>query len=434
MSATLERGLAALRAGMDTPMATFFASCVHCGLCAEACLFYTETGDPKYTPIHKLEPLRRLWKQEFTLLGKLMVNIGLDQPVSDAELAEWEPLVYDSCTLCGRCSLACPAGNDITAMIRKMREGMALSGHAPEDLVHATQRAVTLGSPMGVKLSTLKAKIRAQERESGLTIPLDQPGVDYMVLFSGMEIVQFSEILGAMARIFKHAGVSWTLSSEAFEATNSGIQLGVSDLAKEILLRTVNAAEKLGVKGVVSPECGHAYTALRWEGPNLIGRRYHFEVVHILELLARLQKEKRLRLRQRDPEERPLSFHDPCQLARRGGVLEEPRELLGKIATDFREMSDNRERNWCCGGGGGVSAIERSEPLRAKAFQRKLHQIEELGVHTLVTACSNCRIILEEGLETYQIRVDVAGLTELVADHLEEDQPQTGAGAAGGES
>ena len=49
--------------------------------------------------------------------------------------------------------------------------------------------------------------------------------------------------------------------------------------------RIVVSAEKLKVKTVVSPECGHAFTALRWGGPNLVGRAYPFNVVHILELL-----------------------------------------------------------------------------------------------------------------------------------------------------
>ena len=81
---------------------------MHCGLCAQSCPFFVETGDPKYTPIHKLEPLRRLWEQEFTLWGKLKARLGLHQPVDDAMLEEWEPLLYDSCTMCGRCSLVCP--------------------------------------------------------------------------------------------------------------------------------------------------------------------------------------------------------------------------------------------------------------------------------------------------------------------------------------
>jgi Fe-S oxidoreductase len=70
--ASLERGLKALKEQIDAPVASFFSSCVHCGMCAEACLFYIETKDPVYTPIHKLEPMRRLWEQEYTLFGRLL--------------------------------------------------------------------------------------------------------------------------------------------------------------------------------------------------------------------------------------------------------------------------------------------------------------------------------------------------------------------------
>src|SRR5512143_2769240 len=62
VSASLQKGINALREVIDAPIASFFSSCVHCGMCADACLFFTETRDPKYTPIHKLEPLRRVWK------------------------------------------------------------------------------------------------------------------------------------------------------------------------------------------------------------------------------------------------------------------------------------------------------------------------------------------------------------------------------------
>ncbi len=418
MSASLERGLKAFREAIDAPVATFFSTCVHCGMCAQACPFYTETGKPEYTPIHKLEPLRRVWKQEYTFWGRYAKAFGLSKPVTDAELEEWETLVYDSCTMCGRCSNVCPVGNDITYMIRRMREGMAASGHAPKGLIGATQRAVTIGSPMGVKLPALQAQIRNLEEETGMTIPVDVSGVDYMLLLSSMEIMNFPEFIDSVARIFRHADVSWTISSEAFEATNSGIQIGVSDIAAEIVQRVVDAAGKLGVKAVISPECGHAYMALRWEGPNLIGKPYDFRVVHILELLDELRAAGRLKTSGKESQR--LTYHDPCQISRRGGVVDQPRRLLDMIAENFVEMPDTGTMNWCCGAGGGVSANERAEELRFKVFGRKRKQLDEIQVQGVVSACSNCRIQFEEGLERYGMDIPVLSLTETLAEHLDD--------------
>ena len=418
--ATLERGLNAFREQIDAPTASFFSSCVNCGMCAEACLFYTETGDPRYTPINKLEPLRRVWEQEYTLWGRLKSALGLAKPVTNELLAEWELLIYDACTLCGRCSMVCPVGNDISYMIRKAREGFVAAGHAPEGMKSASKRAVTIGSPMGVKYSALAAQIKHIEADTGLSVPVDVEGADYMALLSSMEIMNFPEYIESLAKIFKQAGISWTISSEAFEATNSGIQIGSSDIARELVSRVVNAAEKLKVKHVISPECGHAYFAIRWEGPNLIGRPYNFKVVHILELLEELRTSGKLRTK--GTEDTRLTFHDPCQIVRKGGVLEPPRNLLRQVASNFVDMADAREMNWCCGGGGGVSANERADELRIKVFARKKDQLDKLKVDALVTACANCRLVLEEGLEEYRVEIPVLGLTEMLAEHLVEDE------------
>ena len=413
---SLEKGLAAFREQIDAPVAAFFNSCVHCGMCAEACLFYTETKDPTRTPIYKLEPLRKIWQQEYTFLGRSLKALGLGKPVTDEELGKWEELVYDSCTLCGRCSMVCPVGNDIAYMIRKLREGMAVAGHAPAGLVGATTRAIQIGSPMGVKLPALKAQIAHVEEETGLKVPLDVEGADYMLLLSSMEIMNFPEFIGAVTRIFSKAGVSWTISSQAFEATNSGVQIGVSDLAAELVGRIVAAAEKLKVKSVISPECGHAYMAIRWEGPNLVGRPFSFEVIHILELLDKLRKEGRLKLQGKETER--LTYHDPCQIGRRGGVLEQPRNLLKEISENFVELPEAGKMNWCCGAGGGVSTNERANELRLKAFGAKKNQLDAIQVDGMVSACSNCRIHLEEGLEEYHMDVPVLSLTELIEKHL----------------
>lgn len=419
MSASLNKGINALKEEVDSSVAAFFSSCVNCGMCAEACLFFTETNDPKRTPINKTEPLRRIWRSEYTLLGRIGKMFGLTAKVDDKLLTDWETLVYDSCTLCGRCSMVCPVGNDITLMIRKTREGMAAAGHAPVDLIGATTRAVTIGSPMGVKLPALLAQIKHVENDTGLKIPLDVVGAEYMLLLSSMEIMNFPEFIEAIAKIFSKADVSWTISTEAFEATNSGIQIGVSDIAAELVQRIVDAAEKLKVKTVISPECGHAYMAIRWDGPNLVGKAFNFKVRHIIEVLDEFRQDGRLKISGK--EEQRLTYHDPCQISRRGGVINQPRNLIKLFSDNFVEMPDTGKMNWCCGAGGGVSANGRADEIRLKVFQRKKDQLDEIKPDAIVSACSNCRIHLEDGLEEYHMDIPLISLTETLADRLAED-------------
>jgi Fe-S oxidoreductase len=415
---SLQRGIAALRAEIDAPVAAFFSSCVHCGLCAEACLFYQETRDPQYTPIKKLEPLRRVWAAEFTLFGRLKGLFGLNRKVTDELLVEWEPLLYDSCTMCGRCSLVCPVGNDIQYMIRKTREGMAASGHVPEGLISAASRAVRTGSPMGLKWKTLQVQIDHVEASTGLTVPVDVAGVDYLVMLSSMEVINFPEYLEAITKIFDHAGVTWTLSTQCFEATNAGIQIGQKDIGAKLVQRIYDAAVKLKVKNVISPECGHAYTAVRWEGPNLIGKSYPFRVFHIIEVLDELRAAGRLKTQGKEDDR--LSMHDPCNLARKSGVIQQQRNLMDLVAENFVDLKEHGRYQWCCGAGGGVSSNERAAELKMTAFKRKKAQIEEVAPDRMVTMCATCRTQLEEGLEEFNMDIPVVGLTEMIAEHLVE--------------
>jgi Fe-S oxidoreductase len=396
-------------------------ACVHCGQCAEACHFFQVSKDPRHTPVYKLRPMLKAYQREAAPFSSVKKALGLAPPAPSAEeLHEWSALLYDSCNLCGRCTLACPMGIDIAGLVRRAREGMAAGGFAPADLYKAAERALETGSPIGVRWPALKRQIELQQQETGLPVPVDVEGAEYMVILSSIETMGFPEVIGALARIFRHVGATWTIPSAGFEATNVGVQIGSRDVAAELVQRIVAAAERLKVKCVVSPECGHAYAALRWEGPNLIGRRYAFEVVQITELLDRFAREGRLRLRGQDA--RRLTFHDPCQLVRRGGLLEAPHRLMRAVSANDVQMPSGGAANYCCGGGGGVSAIHRAEDLRFAAFACKKQQIEATGAEALVTACANCRNVLEEAIEHDGMTLPVLGLTELVAQYLEPAQ------------
>ncbi|MCP4388364.1 MAG: (Fe-S)-binding protein, partial [Gammaproteobacteria bacterium] len=152
--------------------------------------------------------------------------------------------------------------------------------------------------------------------------------------------------------------------------------------------------------------------------PNFIGKAYSFNVVHIMELLDELHAAGRIKTTGLESER--LTFHDPCSIVRRGGINAQPRNLLNSIAENFVEMTDHGNMNWCCGGGGGVSSNERAEDLKLTAFNKKKSQIEATGAEAVVTACSNCRMVMEEGVETNEMEIELLGLTEMIAEHLEQ--------------
>jgi len=418
MSAVAKKAVDKFLEVIDADVAAFAESCVHCGECAEACHFYIATKDPKYTPTYKLFPLVKAYKRHKAPLSGIKKMLGLvPAEVTEEELREWEPLVYDSCTMCGRCTLVCPMGIDIAGTIRKMREGYVAAEIVPEGLMAAAVNAERTGSPMGVTLKALSAQIKHQEDETGIPVEIDKKGADYMALLSSMEIMGFPEIIGAYSKLFKQAGLTWTISSKAFEATNVGVQIGSGKMAKMLVQRVVDAAEELEVKHVISPECGHAYGALRWAGPNMIGREFSFKVVHIIELLDQLRSEGRIPAGDKDT--RRMTLHDPCQIIRRGGLLAEPRRLLDDSCSDFVEMEGAGIANLCCGGGGGVSANPRAEELQLAAFAQKLKQINDIGgVEAVVVPCANCRTVFEDGLDELEADFEVIGLGELVAETL----------------
>ena len=89
---------------------------------------YVSTRDAKYTPIYKLELLRRAYFREASPFAPLVRVFGLVKKPSIVELEQWQELLYDSCTMCGRCTLICPMGIDIAELVKEARHGMFKAG------------------------------------------------------------------------------------------------------------------------------------------------------------------------------------------------------------------------------------------------------------------------------------------------------------------
>ncbi len=403
--------------------ATYLEACIHCGNCAEACPFYLETEDPKYTPIYKIEPFKQTYQREAGPFAWLYRGLGLKSAVTIAQLEEWQELIYDSCTMCGRCTMICPMGIDIASLVGLARHGMFAAGLVPHELWAVAERAEREGSPLGATPKVLKERIEWLADDYEIDIHVDAPAADVLVAFSSIEIMKYPASLVATAKVLNHAGYSWTVSSKGYEATNFGMLSGNVEWQRHMSMKLIDAAIDCKAKMLILPECGHAYTALRWQGANMLGRPLPFRVLHISEFLAENIASERIRTRKIGSS---VTFHDPCQVSRRGGATAAPRVVLDALGLERRETEDTGDLNLCCGGGGGVVTIHRADELRYKTFAIKMSQIEQAQGAILASSCSNCRQTFDDGAAHFKWNRKMESLLELVADNLEEPRNEVG--------
>jgi Fe-S oxidoreductase len=389
-------------------------SCVHCGLCADACHFYLTTGDPKYTPIRKLEPLRRAYLRQASPWAPLVRALGLVKKTSIDELHQWQELLYDSCTMCGRCTTVCPMGIDIAELVKESRHGMFKAGLVPERLALMDRTARQWGSTAtpGEDLPDILAEVSQQH---GVEIPCDLERADILVTAAPAELGEHTKSLADAAKILNRLGERWTMHQAGFDASNIGFNNGDLELQEKLTRSLIDTAVKIGAKTVLLPECGHAYGAARWEAAQWYGSALPVRIIHMTEFLDESIASGRIRVNKIGDS---ATFHDPCQIVRRGGLEAAARRVLAALGFELIELQDHGVAGFCCGGGGGVVSNLRAAPLRYKVFELKKQQVEATGAKRLVTSCGQCRITLELGAKHAKWDKPTESLLELVADNL----------------
>jgi Fe-S oxidoreductase len=402
-------------------------SCVHCGRCAEACQFYVQTGEAKYTPIHKIEPFKRAYEREVSPFAFAYRLLGLAPKVTGPDLETWQSLIYDSCNMCGRCSLICPMGIDIADLVEQARHGMFEAGLAPADYLGIlAEKEHTTGSPFGLTVAKFQEMLHTIGAEHHVTMHVDEAAAEIVPTVSSIDLKTYPTSMAAIAKILNHIGAPWTFRTDGFDADNVSLTAGDRAGQKATTLGIVKAAIACGAKILLMPECGHSFTEMRWEAANTFGASLPFRVLQITEFLAEALTDGRIRVNKVAGH---ATYHDACQVSRRGGATAAPRVILAALGIDLVELKDAGDETWCCGGGGGVALINRAAPLRAKAFEIKQRQIEATGMATVYTSCSGCRQTLEHGGKATQWPTQVASLLELVADNL-VDTPRVKTAAA----
>jgi len=101
-------------------------TCVHCGLCSEACQTYiSRDRDPWFSPVAKVK--NSIWE--------LIRRKG---KVDGAFIRRMSRIVFTECAVCRRCSMYCPFGIDIAYLLLVGRRICSLLGVVPKYLQDTT--------------------------------------------------------------------------------------------------------------------------------------------------------------------------------------------------------------------------------------------------------------------------------------------------------
>jgi Fe-S oxidoreductase len=333
-----------------------------------------------------------------------------------------------ACTLCGRCTTDCPKGIQMDALIRHLR-GIALKlGKAPARIVEGVQKGLEFGNNTGLGSEefTEMAEWMAEELEDemenvpedGLQVPIDKIGAEVLYVPNPREYTSNPQMFQTYLKFFTYTNTDWTLSSRMFDITNWAYYLGDQENAVILLRNLVQEARRLKVRVLLSTECGHGFKILRKDAENWLGEPLDLEVISVVELAHRYLQEGRLDLKPGSIEGR-VTYHDPCNVGRKLGVYEPPRELIRAIASEFVELWPNRKYSICCGGGGSVGQNTDMGRKRLEHARMKHDQIMKTGATIITTSCQNCLSQLTDLQARYEMPLEVKSVIELLVDAME---------------
>ena len=419
------RMLDALKDDPDRRHAHFMKNgCVHCGLCADSCHYYLSTGDPEVIPAAKAERLSRTLRKESGSLRGLFRFGKKDEILNAEEKERLFRAAYEDCSLCGRCTRSCPLGLSTRRAMYAARAMFASVGDVPPGLSGPVQTAIDLGNYIDMSTEDFVENIEWIAEEVGddleiedFTAPIDKEGAEWLYIPHPLEARDYPMLLMAVVKILHAAGEDYTFSSHAYDTANYGFYQGSRENTLHIVERVLEGKRKVGAKGIVQSPCGHGYRVLRWEAEGLLGESFDFPVLTLSQLLDRYVREERIQV-VRDAVEGPLTYHDPCNIGRLGGVIEEPRRVLEAVSSQFVEMNPHGVWNLCCGGGGGLSATADYGQKRIQVGKAKADQIRETGAKTVITNCYNCMTQIRELNKAYELGIEVKSTVELVAESI----------------
>ncbi len=425
----------------------FMDCCVRCGACADKCHFFLGTGDPKNMPVLRAELLRSVYRQDFTLAGKILGKLAGGREMTVGVLKEWFMYAYQ-CTECRRCSVFCPYGIDTAEITMMLRELLHLVGIGINWCLEPVANSNRTGNHMGLTPQAFKGNVEFLcddiENLTGVRVnpTFNRKGAEVLFITPSADVFAEPGIFTCMGYLllFEAIGLDYTWSTYSSEGGNFGLFTS-NEMMKKLNGKMYAEAKRLGVRWILGGECGHMWRVLHQYMDTMNGPADFLEVprspltgtvfdnarstkmIHISEFTADLIKHGKIKLDKSRNANIKATFHDSCNPARAMGLLDEPRFILDNVVENWVEMPENtiRERTFCCGSGTALNTDEIME-LRMRSGLPRANAVkyvhEKHGVNTLGCVCAIDRATLTTLMNYWVPEVQVAGLSELVGNAL----------------
>lgn len=388
----------------------FMESCTRCGICMDKCHFFISTGDVNNTPVGRANLVRNLYRKGNSLTPDA---VDLNKLYS----------YYNQCTECRRCSYFCPQGIDQGEVTRNIRDIMTEMGYIPEYVAATVAQVYKTGNNMGLNPKAIGSALEFvkdelnEETGKSIDIPLDKTKAEILFIPSSADIIVNNDTLKGYAKVFHVLKKDWTIGSGVAEAANFGT------FASERILRdfgdkVVDEAVRKGVKEVVWGECGHGWrTANNYVRFRLAEKGIALQ--HIHQLTDKALQRKQIKV-DRNANDDLFNYHDPCNLARGGNLVNEPRKILSAVVRETVEAEYAKEKTFCCGAGGGLLADEKDwNDARAWAGWPAVYFSYKTGARNMVSPCAIDKAQFPFVMDYHKVDMTVKGLMDLVGYAIE---------------
>jgi heterodisulfide reductase subunit D len=370
-------------------------TCFQCGTCSASC------------PAAELMdyPPRQLWQ---------MLRLGLREEVMNSR-------TFWLCTQCFACQVRCPREISISDTMRHLREWAVAQGyHVPEAIttlrgaVHATHNILNEDNETRMIWSQNldPVPIHLQNTMAGRAEVLLYTGCVSSFYPMAYSIPQ------SFVQILEQAGVSYTtLGGEewccGYPLFGAGMREDMAELAEHNILKARSLAPRHLVATCSS--CYHTWKHLYPEYTDGTSE-WGFDVLHASEYLVQLIEEGRIKLNELAW---TVTYHDPCDLGRKGGIYEAPRTIIRSVpGITLKEMPNNRENAVCCGGGGDVAMMEAD--ATEHMAEERLAQAVATGAQAIISSCQQCKRTLLQAARKTKTRIRILDVTELVWQTMEK--------------